>query len=185
MKIDWQQIFDEARCTPGASETEITQLVQSLSQPLTDAEIAAINAQQRNPFPKNHPLYSVYSPFDPARWTMPKYSLPPSFLDFLHWSNGSWCRTGHREFGFFSTKNIREYLLGYEFPEYMPYAVPFALDGGGIFYIFDMRRPPIAGEYPILIASAGNLKYEDAKKIAGSFVKACKGRTPAGHLLYR
>ncbi len=46
-------------------------------------------------------------------------------------------------------------MLAYHVPEYMPLAVPFAFNGGGTFYMFDMRSPPVNGEYPIVCCGSG------------------------------
>jgi hypothetical protein len=69
------------------------------------------------------------------------------------------------------------------FPEWMQGAIPFALDGGGVFYVFDMREKAKNGEYPILISEAGNLGYHDAKLIANSFLEVCQGTINVEELL--
>ena len=86
---------------------------------------------------------------------------------------------GDREFGMFDPKSIREYLLSYQLPEYMPGAVPFALDGGGGFYLFDMRAFPIDGEFPIVFAHSGSLGWDedDHVVVASTFNEACRGST--------
>jgi hypothetical protein len=68
-------------------------------------------------------------------------------------------------------------MLAYEIPQYMPGAVPFAFDGGGTFYLFDMRCDPSDGEYPIVFCNAGALFWEDAIHVAETFPGACQGRT--------
>lgn len=64
--------------------------------------------------------------------------------------------------------------MGYDFPQYMPGALPFASDGDGGFYVFDMRHAAIEGEYPVLTVEAGNLGYDDdaAQFLASSFAAA-------------
>jgi hypothetical protein len=70
---------------------------------------------------------------------------------------------GDRTFSpMFTTLTVRDYLLSYMVPEYMPGSLHFAFDGGGCFFLFDMRGEPVEDEYPILFVSAGNLGYEDA-----------------------
>ena len=69
------------------------------------------------------------------------------------------------------------------FPEWMPGAIPFALNGGGVFYVFDMRQQPQNGEYPILMAEAGTLDFEYAKLIGNSFLEVCQGTTNIEDLL--
>jgi hypothetical protein len=68
-------------------------------------------------------------------------------------------------------------LLAHHLPQYMPEALPFALNGGGTFYLFDLRRPAKRGEYPVVCSQAGNLGWEPEKclPIAESFEAACLG----------
>ncbi|HEY4262442.1 MAG TPA: hypothetical protein VGM98_19930, partial [Schlesneria sp.] len=57
--------------------------------------------------------------------------------------------------------------------------VPFALDGAGGFYLFDMRNGPVNGEYPIATAHAGNLGWDDESayaKCATTFAEAILSR---------
>lgn len=174
--IDWNLIFDEVKLSKGASEPEIADFVKEFPMPLSEREIEKI----RNDLRKINLDAEVY---DPAKWSLPNKPFPLSFLDFLTWNNGGWCRTGEREFGFFSTADLREYTLAYMFPEWMKDAVPFALDGGGVFYVFDMRREAKNGEYPILTTAAGNQGYDDAVLIADSFIEACSGNINIEELL--
>ena len=88
--------------------------------------------------------------------------LPPSYVELLKLSNGGGITIGDREIAFFSPTEMREYLVAYQFPHYIPGALPFGLNGGGVFYVFDMREPMKASDYPILAAAAGNLVYDDA-----------------------
>lgn len=47
---------------------------------------------------------------------------------------------GRGSFSFFGTSDFREMNLAYEFAEYMPGSVSFAMDGSSNHYIFDMRE---------------------------------------------
>ena len=176
-RINWKQMFSQDPPEEGATKEEVQALASTICEPLSAEEIQQINASQSNPFPASDPLHGKYKPFDPRKWQLPSQPLPPSYLDFLRWSNGGEVASGDRQFGFFSTATLREYLLSYNVPQYMPGALPFAFDGGGCFYLFDMRKEPVDGEYPILFVGAGNLGYEDAVHVADSFVDACKGTT--------
>jgi hypothetical protein len=181
---DWDSIFEKVYPIPGASQEDIDMFVSSVLAPLTENEIVEINAGQRNPFPPSHSLYNSYRPFDPRQWILPTLPLPFSYLNFLAWSNGPECVNGERSFGFLSTHEVRDYLLAYHIPEYMPLALPFALNGGGVFYLFDMRQKTEDGEYPIVVSHAGNLDWEDARFIAVSLVEACCGQTDIEDILY-
>ena len=74
-------------------------------------------------------------------------------------------------------------MLAYLFPQFMPGAVPFALNGGGLFYMFDMRNPAADSEYPIICCPAGCLDFHDAIVIAESFLSACMGEENIEDLL--
>lgn len=176
--MNWERLFDEIIAEAPASDRDIAYLQHDALAPLTEAEIAEITASQRNPFPPTDPLYTKYRPFDPRKWTIPKRHFPESFVDFLRWSNGGNFVNGDREFGMFGTKSIREYLLAYHIPEYMPGAIPFAFDGGGGFYLFDMRNEPVDGEYPIVMSHSGSLSWdEDLHAVLGrSFVEVLSDR---------
>lgn len=179
--MDWSSIFDESRPASGASDADIDRFVATIGQPLSVAEVAEVNCSQRNPFPASDPLYATYRPFDPSNWMMPNRPLPPDYLSFLRWSNGGWCRAEDREFGFFPTAHptggVREMILAYHLPQYMPGAVPFAFNGGGTFYLFDMREPADRGNYPVVCAHAGAQGWGLSEHwvIADSFEAACRG----------
>jgi hypothetical protein len=176
VEIDWSEVFGQENQEPGASEEELAALAETLSAPLTPAEIAEINAGQQNPWPKKHPMYKTYKPFDPTQWALPGQPLPASYLSFLRWSNGGCYTHGDRQFGFFGTHELRPMLLAYHVPEYLPGLLGFANDGGGSTYFFDMRKAPAKGEYPILLVGDGAI-IEDAIKVAPIFLKACQGTT--------
>jgi hypothetical protein len=179
--IDWSSIFDESYPVAGASAADLQRFVATVGQPITPGEVNAINQGQRNPFPKGDPLYASWRPFDPSLWVVPCCPLPPSYLAFLEWSNGGEFRTGERWFQFSSVldpgQGVRAMLLAYNLPQYMPESVPFAFNGGGILYLFDMRHPANRGEYPVVGSHSGNLGWEPDKcvQVAESFEAACRG----------
>ena len=183
MDTDWQSLFDEAYPEPGADETAVATLSHAVRRPLSAEEVAALQVTQRNPYPADDPRHEAYRPFDPARWTLPAGELPPSYLDFLLWSDGGDFRKGERWFRFHPVRELRPLHLGYYVPQYMPGALLFGSDGGNVFYFFDMRQPPVSGEYPILIAANGNLGYGAAKVIAPTFLELCRGEGEAERLL--
>jgi hypothetical protein len=176
--IDWAQLFTESHPRPGADETTLDRFVAELGKPLSDQEVQVAERSQSNPFPPAHLLHDSYRPFDLRKWRLPGRPPPPSYLSFLRWSDGGTFVNGGRRFDpLFACAEWRYVLLGYRLPEYMPGAFPFALDGGGCFYLFDMREEPVRGEYPVLYVGAGKLCYEDAVLAAASFVDACRGNT--------
>jgi hypothetical protein len=181
VSVKWASVFDESQPNPGASDADIDRFVATIGQPLSPTEVADINRTQQNPFPESDPLHSAYRPFDPSSWLMPNRPLPADYLAFLRWSNGGWCRSGEREFGFFPTSNptggVRAMTLAYHVPQYMPGALPFAFNGGGVFYLFDMREAARTGNYPVIAASAGALGWGENGfwVVADSFLAACQG----------
>jgi hypothetical protein len=175
--MDWAALFDEMLPEPGASDQQIAALTHGLKQPLSQVERDAVTLNHIPVAHRTVPLPPVQLPFDIDLWVMPKRKLPQSFLAFLRWSNGGYFRNGTRQFAnIFSTVEIREMMLAYEFPQYMPQAVPFAFDGGGCFYSFDLRNEPLHDEYPIVFCGAGSLDYDEATLVATTFVAACSGR---------
>ena len=176
--IDWSSIFLETFPQPGATNTDIVAATVGLMAPLSAEEIALISQSQANPFPQGDALYASYRPFDPTTWAIPKRPLPPAYVSFLRWSNGGSFFNHDRRFDpFLSCSELRQYLIGYHFPQYVPGFVPFAFDGGGNVYVIDMRRESDAGEYPIVFAKLGNLKYENSKRVGISFIEVCAGHT--------
>jgi hypothetical protein len=145
----WEKLFSKRFPCKGATKAELKALTSTIGQPLSEAEVQGVNASQRNPFNPKHALHATWKPFDPRTWQIPAHPLPATFLDFLKWSNGGAFINGERTFDpIFSTTTLRDYLVGYCVPKYMPGALPFALDGGSNFYLFDMRADPVSGEYP-------------------------------------
>ena len=94
--------------------------------------------------------------------------LPGTYLDLLAISHGGGIEIGEREIAYFEIESMRDYMIDYQFPVYMPGALPFGLNGGAVFYVFDMREPASSNEFPIVAVSSGNLCYDDAPTIARS-----------------
>ena len=103
--------------------------------------------------------------------------LPNSYIDLLTISHGGGIAIGDREIAYFEKDSMRNYMIDYQFPVYMPSALPFGLNGGGIFYVFDMRESAVDGEFPIVAASSGNLCYDDAPTIARSIPELVADQT--------
>lgn len=187
--MDWMKVFDDALPDPGADDVEIENFVSMIGLPLTESEADEISQNLKNPFPPTHPLHKSYKPFDPKLWKIPDKPLPDDYINLLRWSNGGWCRSGEREFGFFPTSDakcgVRAMLLAYHLPEYMPLALPFAFNGGGVFYLFDMREKAFAGEYPVVCSHAGNIGWGSGEYriVAESFLAACRGKNNVDSLL--
>lgn len=172
--IEWGEVFQEEPLQsypPGASPRELEELSSEIARPLDPQEVAEWAADDAKRHGVDHP--------DRSAWVFPRHPLPPAYLSLLSWSNGPLVTQGERELGFFPADVVRGYMLSYQIPEYMPGALPIAFDGGGTFYLLDLRAPPVAGEYPILFSHAGNLGYEgDSCHVVGaSLLEACTGST--------
>ncbi|WP_334077144.1 SMI1/KNR4 family protein [Paenibacillus sanfengchensis] len=165
--MDWKSIFEVCYTKrPGLREDQLEEFLSRWHAPLTELEI------------------SEYGPADSKLWRIPAKPLPASYTSFLRFSDGGEFANGERYFQFFGSAEIRSMLLAYEFPQYMPGAVPFAMDGNGNHYVWDMRADPHDQEYPILIASSGNLGFADTVTIAQTFAELCRGTTAAEDLLF-
>lgn len=99
--------------------------------------------------------------------------LPNSYLHFLQASDGGWGRSGERDFGLFGCDEVVRYWREYEFAEYMPGTVPFALNGGGTFYVFDLRQPLRHNECPVFTCYAGANTWDSAHLLADCFPADC------------
>jgi hypothetical protein len=180
--MDWASVFDEVHPRPGATDAVIEQFVAEVARPMSATEIQEVNAGQSNPFPASDPLHSVWQPFDAAAWVILNRPLPPAYLSLLRWSDGGEFKTGERWFQFFpalsARHGVRAMMIAYQLPQYMPGAVPIAFNGGGTFYLLDMRQPAVDGEYPVVCADAGYLAWESRAHcvVADTFVAACRGR---------
>ncbi|MEN9362397.1 MAG: hypothetical protein RL095_3932 [Verrucomicrobiota bacterium] len=174
----FEEIFKDQAHGYGASEDEILNFITSLKQSLSLQEREEISE-----FWKKHP--EIQCDLNIDTWRFPNQSLSHQFLNFLRWSNSGCCLVnGEREFGFFSTHDTRDMMISYEFPKYLPEALPFALNGGGWFYAFDMRKEPKNGEYPIIFIESGNLSFDDAFYLADSFIDALMDSRNPEHLVH-
>ncbi|MBR1736834.1 MAG: SMI1/KNR4 family protein [Firmicutes bacterium] len=88
---------------------------------------------------------------------------------------------GERLFQFFSLAEISEYYEFYNFAEYMPFALPFALDGCGNFYIFDFR----SNNPCIYTVNSDNLSWDKnlCFKVADSFDKLINQDIPLDKII--
>jgi hypothetical protein len=192
--VDWSAVFEYQEPQPGATPRQLADFVTQLYQPLTEHEIADVLGPDDNSFPPGHRSHASYQPIDARQWWLPERPLPPSYLTLLAWSDGGDFGTGERWLQLFTTdgpSGVRAMTLAYHLPEYMPGALPFAFNGGGVFYLFDLREPANAeGEYPVVAAHAGDLGWSTHEQcyppecwpVADSLEQTCRGRTNIEHL---
>lgn len=91
----------------------------------------------------------------------PSIFLPNDYLDIMEESNGGGYLNGEREYQFFTIKEVMEFYKEFHFSRYMPYAFPFAMDGNGNFYLFNLRKRDEA----VYWTSASNLGWEKILKV--------------------
>jgi hypothetical protein len=105
---------------------------------------------------------------------------PVSWLSFLRWSNGGDFINGENgERGFqdmFSLEQVREYTTLYGIAHFLPGAIPFAMDGGAALYMFDTRKSPNAGEYPIVFCHSSEVGggWDSVTRLEDSFLACCQ-----------
>lgn len=164
-KVDWSRVFEDAKPVAGAAEAELT-ILRDVWRPVGDDDA---------------PWLRQPGELDRARrWTLAGALPPASYLDFLRFSNGGSFGNGERSFSsFFEVHTLRGMMVGYGIPEDMPSVLPFAFDGGGVFYAFDMREPPVDGdgEFPIVAFHASTPCWPEASVVAQTFEAACRGTT--------
>ncbi len=136
---------------PGLPQGEIETISTFLSAEIKDGEI------------------DNGSTLDYKQWSLPILKIPEQYLNLLSYSNGGLIVNGDREFAFFGKNELREYYLNYEFPHYMPRVLPIALNGGGVFYAYDLRK---ALESPEIIAiGSGALDWEFAYSLGNDLLE--------------
>lgn len=162
--INWDAVFKEQikRCR-GAEDWEIEELTTTLANPISASEYKSLRKQEAE---------------EPERWILPTGPLPESYLSILRWSNGGEFRNGDRLMQFFPAigkkEGVRTVLLSWTVPYSFPGIVPFATNGGGIFYAFDMRFRALDGEYWIVAAEMGS--SHKPYRLEETFLDACKSR---------
>lgn len=179
--VDWASMFEWSAPRPGCPAEGLARFVREVCAPLSAEEIAVVAGQQLNPFPVTHALHDSWRPLDAGGWVLPSQRpLPAAYLSLLAWSDGGEFQNGDRLIQLFPTQGrsgVRAMTLAYEVPHYMPGALPYAFDGGGVFSLFDLRQPAGPdGEYPIVAVHASVLDWADAEPVAGRFGDACRKR---------
>lgn len=102
--------------------------------------------------------------------------LDTSYKTFLLESNGGEFLRGEREYQMFSVNEICDFYEIYLFETYMPYALPFAMDGYGNFFLFDMRTQTSF----IYMVAANHMCWEseDCFQIAENFMALLEQTKP-------
>ena len=109
----------------------------------------------------------------------PACDFPDSYIELLKESNGGDFMTGEREYQLGSIDETMQTYEDYSFARYMPYALPFAMDGCGNFYIINMRRKDDC----IYAVSSGDLEWEMCCKIADNLEECLTQNTLIDELL--
>jgi hypothetical protein len=165
--MQWPQHL-AAQPESSATDADIEAFVASVFAPLSDDEIIDLRAEHKAAVGDG----CFDPPFEPSAWHLPHRALPDSYLAFLRYSNGGFFAGQNRDLDpLFNIREIRDYMLRYSIPHWMPMSCPIGFDGGGTFYLLDMRYDSINDDYPVLFAHAGNLGYDDAVTLANSFTE--------------
>lgn len=100
----------------------------------------------------------------------PSQVVPEDYKTLISESNGGIFLYGEREYQFLALEEVIEYYDLYHFSEFMPFAYPFAMDGCGNFYIFNMRYDDAS----VYAVCAGDMGWEEDECyfVANSF-KEC------------
>lgn len=101
----------------------------------------------------------------------PVCELPDTYIELLNESNGGDFTIGNREYQLFSAEETLQAYQSYNFPVYMPFAFPFAMDGCGNFYIFNLREKDDC----IYAVSSSDLEWDECHKIANNLMQ-CFGQ---------
>ena len=122
-------------------------------------------------------IYDVHDKAGPEDWKalsewleknkFQNVNLPENYVLLMEESNGGIYVSGKREYQFLSLKEIPEYYEAYMFSKFMPFAFPFAMDGCGNFYLFNLRQT----DKNVYGVSAGNLGWgqDEYFQIANNF----------------
>ena len=109
------------------------------------------------------------------------FALPPLLVEMLE-LGVTWCsRTAadrYAEFGWLGP-DMADAYRDYEFAEYMPAAIPVALDGGGGFYLLDARSGRNDGRQEIVWSHSGSLGWDldDHRLVAPDFEALVRDET--------
>lgn len=151
-----------------ASDAELQRFVETVFAPLTPDEARV----QRNEYQRLYRESSITPPFSPETWKLPTRPLPAAYLDFLRSSNGGYFEGVNRNLDpLFTTREVRDYLLAYWIPQWMPETCPIGFDGGGTFYLLDLRDAGNNNDYPVIMSGAGCLAFDEALIVASSFAE--------------
>ena len=110
----------------------------------------------------------------------PICDLPDTYIELLKESNGGDFTTGNREYQLFSVEEAMQAYESYKFSIYMPFAFPFAMDGCGNFYIFNLRNKDAC----VYAVSSGDLEWKECHKIADSFLHCLEQKESLDEIIF-
>jgi hypothetical protein len=182
-ELTWPALASWADPEPGATEEQIQQLLDSISEPLTEEKIRLLEERLGvNPYPPSDPAHATYMPIDARALRMPARRLPDSFLDFLRWSNGGRFRHGNRELEFFGCEGVRNMRFNTCLVAFAPLVVPFGWHDGNMLG-FDTGKDPGNGEFPVVFVHQEMMRYPF--EVASGFVEFCRGMTDPAEIFWK
>jgi len=172
----WENIFCNA---------EIYQKRNSLSQKEFDNTLEMWNSKLLIEEKEILNKYMTLNDIEKASNYFQDKILPKSYLNFLLFCNIAEMQNGERYFQFLSLRETREYTIAYMFPKWLSGGITFAINGGGVHYVFDMRYGHKKGEYPIYAISSSNIGWGkmEAFFLGNSFLDVITEKTNIEHLM--
>ena len=110
----------------------------------------------------------------------PICELSHTYIELLNESNGGDFTIGNREYQLLSAEEALQAYQSYNFSIYMPFAFPFAMDGCGNFYIFNLREKDDC----IYAVSASDLEWEASCMIAENLIQCFRQKEALDDILF-
>ncbi|MEM6820386.1 MAG: SMI1/KNR4 family protein [Verrucomicrobiota bacterium] len=170
--MQWLNKLDEVETQPPLVDTSLAEIDPFLRKPLSEDEIQQLSK-----------LLNLADNVDYSNWAPFPLWLPGEYKVLLSHSNGLDLVNGEREASLFGLEDLREYYIHYLFPEYMPDALPIGLNGGGIFYAYDLRNTSPTNP-PIIATASGVLNWDDIAILGESLEDVFTKTTDIGDELY-
>jgi hypothetical protein len=103
---EFERIFSDHNVVTGADDDELHRFAEDLRRPMSVQEISELKETWAK-----HP--DVWGSMHLDKWRFPQRPLAVNYIEFLRWSNDGRCCfvNGDREFGFFTTRDLREMMV--------------------------------------------------------------------------
>ncbi len=130
--VSWGKIFTESVPNPRMAHEELERQLDALRAELNVAEKMDI-ARRLKMKPESLRLTNPVTEF----------GVPDEVLGLYRWCNGGELAVGQRRFSpLLRMHEIREYMIQYAIPHFLPTCIPLAVDGKGNCYFIDLSTKP-------------------------------------------